>query len=169
MKEHEEKRREDAMKARQIADMLGVEEAHLLEFKQFNLNWDKKMEQYEQKASEQIQKMKQKHETQLKTYLADLIKKQKKPKFSTELLNYRKVEEHLVKSKDYGEAHKTKEKADELEAIETERWMKQRLKDMNRSEQQFKDKKNQELVALEKRLQTGREEEKKQRKFQLER
>ena len=75
----------------------------------------------------------------------------------------------MVKSKDYGEAHKTKEKADELEAIETERWMKQRLKDMNRSEQQFKDKKNQELVALEKRLQTGREEEKKQRKFQLER
>jgi hypothetical protein len=98
-----------------------------------------------------------------------LSKKQLKPKFSTKLLNYRKVEEHLVKSTDYGEAHKTKEKADELEEIETERWIRRRQKDMNRLEHQFKERKMQELVASEKRLQTGREGGKKQRKIELER
>ena len=40
---------------------------------------------------------------------------------------------------------------------------------MNRLEHQFKDRKMQELVASEKRLQTGREEGKKQRKIELER
>lgn len=112
--------------------------------------------------------MKQNHETQLQKYLEDLNKKQQKPKFSTDLLNYRKVEEHLVKSKDYVEAHKTKQKADELEAVEIERWMKRRRKDVNRSERQFKERKGQEIAALEKRLQTGREGGKKQRQFQLE-
>jgi len=114
--------------------------------------------------------MKMKQETQLEKYKQELNKKkQLNPKFSTELLNCRKVEEHLVKSKDYGEAHKTKEKADELEASETERWMKRRRKDLNRLENQFKHTKDQELAALQKRLQTGREEQKKQRKFALKR
>ena len=116
-----------------------------------------------------IQNMKKKHQSQLEKFLADLNAKEPKPKFSTELLNYRKIEEHLVKSKNYGEAHKTKEKADDLEAIEIERYKKQRQKDMSRLENQFKQTKRQELGALEKRLQTGREELKKQRKFALER
>jgi len=113
--------------------------------------------------------MKKKHEEEVEKLREELNNKQQKPKFSTELLKYRKVEEHLVKSKDYGEAHRTKEKADELEAIETQRWTKKRIRDMNRSEQQFKEKKKQELIAFEKRLQTGREELKKQRQFHLER
>jgi len=169
LKLHEDKRQEEALRARQISEMLGVEEAHVLELKQFNMNWDKKMSEYEERASTMADNMKKKHEEEVEKLREELNNKQHKPKFSTELLKYRKVEEHLVKSKDYGEAHKTKEKADELEAIETQRWMKKRIRDMNRSEQQFKEKKKQELIALEKRLQTGREELKKQRQFQLER
>lgn len=169
LKLHEDKRQEEALRARQISEMLGVEEAHVLELKQFNMNWDKKMSEYEERASTMVDNMKKKHEEEVEKLREELNNKQHKPKFSTELLKYRKVEEHLVKSKDYGEAHKTKEKADELEAIETQRWMKKRIRDMNRSEQQFKEKKKQELIALEKRLQTGREELKKQRQFQLER
>ena len=30
---------------------LGVEEAHMLEFQQFNMVWDKKMDEYEKHAS----------------------------------------------------------------------------------------------------------------------
>ncbi len=51
LKAHEEKRQRDAMMARQISDLLGVEEAHMVEFKQFSLNWDKKMGEFEEKAS----------------------------------------------------------------------------------------------------------------------
>jgi len=38
------------MRTRQIAERLGVEEAHMMEFQQFNALWDKKMAEYEQKA-----------------------------------------------------------------------------------------------------------------------
>lgn len=48
LKAHEEKRRREAMKARQIAERLGVEEAHMLEFQQFNKTWDKKNADYEE-------------------------------------------------------------------------------------------------------------------------
>ena len=51
LKAHEEKRQREAMRARQISDMLGVEEAHMVEFKQFNLTRDKKMAEFEEKAS----------------------------------------------------------------------------------------------------------------------
>ena len=113
--------------------------------------------------------MKDRHVGEFEEFQKKSMSKQQKPKFSTELLNYRKIEEHLVKSKDYAEAHQTKVKADELEEIETQRWMKRKRKDMNRQETQFKNTKNQELAALSKRLQAGREENKKQRKFALER
>ena len=47
LKLHEENRRREAMRSRQIAERLGVEEAHMLEFQQFNMIWDKKMAEYE--------------------------------------------------------------------------------------------------------------------------
>lgn len=50
LRAHEEKRRKEAMRARQIAERLGVEEAHMLEFQQFNRNWDKKMLDYESQS-----------------------------------------------------------------------------------------------------------------------
>ena len=39
------------MRSRQIAERLGVEEAHMLEFQQFNIVWDKKMQDYEERAA----------------------------------------------------------------------------------------------------------------------
>ncbi len=50
LKAHEENRQREAMRARQIGEMLGIEEAHMLEFQQFNSGWDSKMEEYEQNA-----------------------------------------------------------------------------------------------------------------------
>lgn len=50
LKSHEENRKKEAMRARQIAERLGVEEAHMLEFQQFNMTWDKKMGDYEKHA-----------------------------------------------------------------------------------------------------------------------
>lgn len=169
LKAHEEKRQEDAMRARHISDMLEIEEAHMIDFKSFNIMWNTKMKNYESQCEKTINIMKSRHEKELKEYQQKIATRQQKPKFSTELLNYRKIEEHLVKSKDYAEAHKTKEKADELESIEIERWEKNRKRDLNRLEKQFMNNKIQEHENLKKRLQTGREELKKQRKFELER
>ena len=69
----------------------------------------------------------------------------------------------------YAEAHKIKLKADAVEAWEMERWHTQRQQDLLQKEAQFKHTKQQELIALQKRIQTGREEQKKQRHQDLER
>lgn len=69
----------------------------------------------------------------------------------------------------YSEAHKIKLKADALEAWELEKWHSQRQQELTQKEEQFKQAKQQELIALQKRIQTGREEQKKQRHQDLER
>lgn len=69
----------------------------------------------------------------------------------------------------YTEAHKVKLKADELETWEFEKWEHIRAQELLSKESQFKQMKQQELLALHKRIQSGREEQKKQRHLDLER
>lgn len=54
---HEEARRREALRARQLAEVLSVEEAHMMEFQQFNAMWDAKMAAYEQSAEQLMQAM----------------------------------------------------------------------------------------------------------------
>lgn len=169
LKLHEENRRREAMRSRQIAERLGVEEAHMLEFQQFNAVWDKKMTEYEQHAEELIEAMKDRHAAELRDYQRRLMSKEIKPKFSRDLLNLRKIQETLAKQKDYAEAHKMKLKADALEAWEIEKWQSVRQQELITKETTFKHSKEGELIALQKRIQSGREEQKKQRHQDLER
>merc|ERR1719272_1116906 len=169
LKLHEENRRKEAMRSRQIAERLGVEEAHMLEFQQFNIVWDKKMNEYEQHVEEMVEAMRERHQGELREFQRKLLGKQQKPKFSRELLNLRKIQEHLAKQKDYTEAHKMKLKSDALEAWELEKWRNQKQQQIFQRETKFKHRQQQELLALQKRIQTGREEQKKQRQMDLER
>ena len=91
---------QEAMRSRQIAERLGVEEAHMLEFQQFNLIWDKKMSEYEQHAEELVGAMKDRHGAELRDYQRQLMGKQIKPKFSRDLLNLRKIQDTLAKQKE---------------------------------------------------------------------
>lgn len=165
---HEENRRREQMRSRQIAETLGVEEAHMMEYQEFNVEWDKKMADYEQHSKELLQEMKERHETELQDFQENLIAKQPKPKFSSELLNLRRVQDVLAKQKDYAEAHKIKLKADSLEAWEVEKWKNKTQTEMYRKEGKFKQKQDQELKALHMRIQAGREEQKKRRQLDLE-
>lgn len=168
LKVHEENRRREAMRSRQIAERLGVEEAHMLEFQQFNLLWDKKMIEYEQHAESLVIAMRERHGAELREYQRKCMSKQVRPKFSKDLLDLRKIQETLAKQKDYAEAHKMKLKADALEAWELEKWQQQRQAEMHQKESTFRHHKQTELLALQKRIQTGREEQKKQRQMDLE-
>ncbi|KAH9131383.1 hypothetical protein AeNC1_019676 [Aphanomyces euteiches] len=185
LKVHEENRRKEAMRSRQIAERLGVEEAHMLEFQQFNVVWDKKMEEYERNVDELVASMRERHQGELVEFQQKLLEKQPKPKFSKELLNLRKIEEHLARQKEYispacvdgahclpcsyAEAHKMKVKSDALEAWEMEKWRNAKQQEMFQREIKFKQRQRQELDALQKRIQSGREEQKKQRQLDLER
>jgi cobalamin biosynthesis Mg chelatase CobN len=100
LKLHEENRRREAMRSRQIAERLGVEEAHMLEFQQFNLIWDRKMAEYEAHAEELVEAMKERHASELRNYQRKLLGKEIRPKFSKDLLNLRKIQETLAKQKE---------------------------------------------------------------------
>jgi len=141
----------------------------MLEFQQFNIVWDKKMNEYEQHVEEMVEAMRERHQGELREFQRKLLGKQMKPKWSRELLNLRKIQEHLAKQKDYTEAHKMKLKSDALEAWELEKWRNQKQQEMFQREAKFKHRQQQELLALQKRIQTGREEQKKQRQMDLER
>mmetsp|Transcript_10924 Transcript_10924/g.19929 ORF Transcript_10924/g.19929 Transcript_10924/m.19929 type:complete len:241 (-) Transcript_10924:1601-2323(-) len=169
LKSHEANRRRDTMKAQQVKEMLGVEEAHMLEYQQFNTQWDQKCNDYEEQWQNHIRAMKERHLDGLKEFQRKLLEKQQKPKFSPVLLNYRQIEEHLARAKNYSEAHKVKTKADRMEAKETEQWNKLKQNEMFQQENQFKALKRQELSALQKRIKAGREEQRKRRQFALER
>ena len=54
LKNHEDNRQKEAMRARQIGDQLGVEEAHKLEFEQFEAIWKKKMTDFESNAQKYV-------------------------------------------------------------------------------------------------------------------
>lgn len=162
-------RQREAVKARQISEKLGVEEAHMLEFKQFNMHWDKKMQDYDKHAQGLLDAMKERHTKELNEFQEKTLSKQPRPKFSPGVLNYRRIEEYLAKAGDYNEAHKVKMKADATEKLEMAKWERKRNEEMLRAESQFKSSKQQEVAALQKRMQAGREEQKKQRRVALER
>lgn len=169
LKSHEANRRHETMKAQQLKERLGVEEAHMLEYQQFNTQCDQKGKEFEEQCQNQLNAMKERHLNELREFQQTLLEKQQKPKFSPILLNYRKIEEHLAKSKKYNEAHKVKAKADLLEATEIEQWNQMKQKEMLQQENQFKATKRQELSALQKRIKAGKEELKKRRQLALER
>lgn len=169
LKSHEANRRRETMKAQQVKEMLGVEEAHMLEYQQFNAQWDRQGDEHEAQCQAHVDAMKARHLEELKEFQRRLLEKQQIIKFSPVLLNYRQIEEHLARSKNYGEAHKVKAKADRMEARETAAWNKLKQNEMFQQEHQFKALKRQELSALQKRIRAGREEQRKRRQFALER
>jgi hypothetical protein len=117
LKQHQERRREEGMRSRQIAQRLGVEEAHMVDFQQFNAAWDDKMKEYEERSTELLEAMRQRHMLDYNDFRRKADSEpQRRPKFSKELLDLRKIEVTLAKRSEYGEAQKVKVHADEMEA-----------------------------------------------------
>merc|ERR1712010_84244 len=170
LQEHEANRQKESMRSRQITERLGVEEAHMMEFQQFNAIWDKKMEEFESNAKQLVDNMKKKHANELFRFKEKLQKSQPyRPKFSKELLNTRKIQETLAKMKHYPEAHKIKIKADRLEEIELEKLRSQHAHKLAAQEMHFAQRQQLELATLMKRIDTAEQEHKIQRQQDLER
>lgn len=86
----------------------------------FDRTWSKKTLEHKLRADDLIDSLKWKHEDQQRE-LYESLRKKRMPKFSVELLNMRKRQVLLAKSKNYISAEKVKRKADILESIEIER------------------------------------------------
>jgi len=158
------------MRSRQTAERLGIEEAHMLEFEQFNAIWEQRMQEYEKSAEEGLEKLKEKHLAEIMAFQEEWQNKlPRKPKLSKELLNMRKIQDTLARQERYQEAQKIKFKADEREAWELARLQDQLSQTLAAKEQRIRQKQHAELTGLAKRIQRGREEYKGLRQCELER
>merc|ERR1712000_759968 len=100
LRAQETQRKRDNLRSKQLSERLEVEEAHLLEFNQFNQSWDSRQQQFEH-AQELEAKMTEKHQHELEEFREKneaSIPLTAKP--STELLNHMKIQNVLAKSKE---------------------------------------------------------------------
>jgi len=171
LRAHEENRRREELRSQQLAERLGIEEAHMKELQSFNEIWDQKVAEFESHAANLQGTLSSRHKQEHQAYMEKLARETepRTPRWSRDLLNMRKIQETLAKQKKYAEAAKTKGHADQLEAKETAMWKARRESKMAALEEQYLNKQQLEMGGLLKRIQSGREEQKLARKFELER
>mmetsp|Transcript_3728 Transcript_3728/g.7636 ORF Transcript_3728/g.7636 Transcript_3728/m.7636 type:complete len:284 (+) Transcript_3728:124-975(+) len=171
LRQHEENRRREELRSQQLAERLGVEEAHMTELQEFNEIWDKKVAEFESHAANLQNTLASRHQSEHEAQLDRLRKETepRTPRWSKDLLNLRKIQETLAKQKKYAEAEKTKAQADRVEAQEHAMWKAKREARIAALEEQFLHKQQLEMGGLLKRVTSGREEQKQARKSELER
>merc|ERR1719378_1523650 len=89
LRQHEENRRREELRSQQLAERLGVEEAHMSELQEFNEIWDRKVAEFESHAANLQNTLASRH----KAELDEFMKKTKQdteprtPRWSRDLLN----------------------------------------------------------------------------------
>lgn len=171
LREDLENRRRKELRDQQLAERLGVEEAHMKELQEFNEVWDRKVAEFEAHAASLQSQLDARHKNDLAAYMEKVRAETepRAPRWSRDLLNLRKIQDTQAKIKKYSEASKTKLQADQLEAKEEAVWKAKRDTKIQALEEQFKRKQELEMGGLVKRIQSGREEQRQCRKSELER
>ena len=160
----------DELQTRQQNENIELEETHILEFNNFNQEWDKRMNEFQMHSSQLIKALEDKHIAQHEDYRAQL--EEKLPnifKPSPELLNLRRVQLNLAKQKEYKEAHEVQVRAQKLEKVETDKFSQDRQLKMENALDKLFQAQEKEMEALRKRIIAGENEQKKQRALELER
>lgn len=155
---------------RQQNENIELEETHILEFNNFNQDWDKRMNAFQVHSSSLIKDLEQKHinkHEEWKEKLDERIPIKFKP--SSELLNLRRIQINLAKQKEYKEAHQVQIRAQKLEKEEQARYDEDRNGKIMKSEEKLFQQQDNEMEALRKRIIAGENEQKKQRALELER
>ena len=169
LKQHEESRRRETLRARQLAEVLAVEEAHMMEFQQFNLLQDAKGAAFEQNAQALMDALRARHADELRDFQQRLLSQGNAARHSKEYYTLRDVQEKLAAGRNYAGAAKIKAKADELMAWEEEKHANERQVEMLGKEKLFKQKLAVEAEALKRRIAQGRAEANRARQTDLER
>ena len=165
LRKQEEKRQQKAIRARQISERQDVQLAHNMQFSDFNNAWDRYMEEYDNMAQMYIQQMTERHAIVLLDYQKQLRAElsSKPPKWSRELLEWRRRQHILARRKNYAEAQKIKKIADKAEEKERQDVEEAQAVIFARKEAQFRAQQQSELQALLKRIEVRRKEHIKQR------
>lgn len=165
LRRDDDSRSRDELLTRQQMEADSVEMAHDREQAYFFGVWDKRMAEFEETAEEAFEKLAEKHRLELQTFQEQFAAResQRTPKLSRDLLNLRRIQEALVKQKDYNEAMKVKRDADSMEAKELTALQAKGQETMRVKTAEIQRRQNQEHEALAKRIQRSRDEALRQR------
>jgi len=170
LKLHEEQKHKVSMKHRHDTEHADAHRAFALEQDQHRHMWDLKMQDYEDSVQEQVARYKHQHLEKLEKFFAEAdIKRPKRPQFSKQLLNQRKIQDTLAKQGKYEEAEAVKKMADKMENAEMEATQGTYEAEVMLKEQQVRAKQQQEMEALLHRAARGRDELRQTRTLDLER
>ena len=170
LKEQKKQMDLDELQTRQQNENIELEETHIMEFNNFNQEWDKRMNEFQVHSSQLIKALEEKHIAQHEEYRNKIEEKvPNKFKPSPELLNLRRIQVNLANQKEYSEAHQVQVRAQKLEKKEHERYMEERAIKIENLENKLFQKQENEMEALRKRIIAGENEQKKQRALELER
>ena len=160
----------DELQTRQQNENIELEETHILEFNNFNQEWDKRMNEFQVHSSQLIKALEDKHVSQQEEYRGQLEEKiPYKFKPSTDLLNLKRIQVNLAKQKEYKEAHEVQVRAQKLDQEENQKYTENRDLKIQNAMTKLLQSQDKEMEALRKRVIAGESEQKKQRALELER
>lgn len=165
LRKQEEKRQQKAVQARQISERQDVQLAHNMQFSEFNLAWDKYMEEYDNMAQMYIQQMTERHAVVLLEFQKQLRQElaARPPRWSRELLEARRKQHVCARNRKYAEAQKLKKVCDKIEQKERKEMEQGQALMFARREAKYRSQQQAELQALLKRIECRRKEHIKQR------
>jgi hypothetical protein len=165
LRKQEIRRQIKALKARQLSERQDIQIAHNLQFAEFNQAWDKYMDEFDQMSQKYVEQMVEKHNLELRQFQEKLHASivDKPPKFSKELLEWRRRQHMLAKQKNYAEAQKIKRIADVIESKERKRLDGSFQSSFDSKENKFRARQHAEMQALMKRIEVRRKEHQVQR------
>merc|ERR1719291_86576 len=79
LRDHEENRRREELRSQQLAERLGVEEAHMKELQEFNEIWDKKVADFESHAANLQNTLGARHKQEHVSFM-DKVKRETTPR-----------------------------------------------------------------------------------------
>ena len=157
----EEMRRMRDISVRQESEHQGVQEAQMMQAMEFNSAWSQNMTEFERQAREIEEGAIRRHQEEFIAFQQKLREAEPRAyKFSRQLLDLRTSVSKLAKQGKYDEAHKAKLKADQLEKWERLKLDNEHKTTVANKELQMRTQQSQQLEALRRRIQRGREEHK---------
>ena len=122
LRAHEDARRLHALTTRHLAEKLDLEEAHILEFNEFNQVWGRDiLAPFDAETRAKQTAMLARHVTELEQWTRDQQEQAfMRPKFSKQLLALRNLQEAHGRAREYAKAERVRVQALQLERVELE-------------------------------------------------
>ncbi|RNF12845.1 putative immunodominant antigen, putative,tc40 antigen-like [Trypanosoma rangeli] len=164
----EETRHVRGLTEQQRQERQAVEDAHREEFMEFHRVWNARIDEFEEHQMELETTLLERQNMELQAFYKEMNNlTPNMPRCSRGLLDTRAVEHILATQRQYARAHRTKLKADRLEARDVERFMQAKIELFERREELLRQKHHQEHMVLKNKMELRRAEFERLRKREL--